>query len=190
MLDWRDLKWRCWNLRRVPSILTKFNKQSNIQNAFKFRKWPMSLKQWTLSASSELVHNQSELLYRAGRWRRISNILHMLHNNTQWSQNKMTSFTIFMAFCLLFYTIYNHLICFFQYKGGKKSLCTIIITSNLANIVSFHSQYIFLNCNRKETEHIWDIGKDNDFWNLKTEIWKESAVPIEMCVDAPETGAS
>lgn len=33
---------------------------------------------------------------------------HLLHNNTQWSLNEMTSFTIFMAFCLRFYTIYNH----------------------------------------------------------------------------------
>lgn len=39
---------------------------------------------------------------------------HLLHNNTQWSQNEMTSFTIFMAFCLLFYTIYNHLMSFFS----------------------------------------------------------------------------
>lgn len=57
--------------------------------------------------------------------KRIPNILHMLHNITQWSQNEMTRFTIFMAFCLFFYTIYNNFISFFQYKGGKKCLCTI-----------------------------------------------------------------
>lgn len=44
---------------------------------------------------------------------------HLLHNNTQWSQNEMTSFTIFMAFCLLFYTIYNHLISFFSTREEK-----------------------------------------------------------------------
>lgn len=48
----------------------------------------------------------------------------------------MTSFTIFMAFCLIFYTIYNHLISFFSTREEKR-VCTIIITSNLANIVSF-----------------------------------------------------
>lgn len=58
---------------------------------------------------------------KGGRRGRIPNLLHMLHNNTQWSQNKMTSFTIFMAFCLFFYTIYNHLILFFSVQGRKNA---------------------------------------------------------------------
>lgn len=61
------------------------------------------------------------LLSKAGGKKNPKHFAHMLHNITQWSQNEMTRFTIFMAFCLLFYTIYNNLISFFQYKGGKNA---------------------------------------------------------------------
>lgn len=67
-----------------------------------------------------------ELIQKQEKYNPI-HFAHLLHNNTQWSQNKMTSFTIFMAFCLLFYTIYNHFnfISLFLIQGRKKSLCTI-----------------------------------------------------------------
>lgn len=54
-----------------------------------------------------------------GKKKNPQHFAHLLHNNTQGSQNEMTSFTIFMAFCLLFYTMYNHLISFFSVQGGK-----------------------------------------------------------------------
>lgn len=70
--------------------------------------WEIALKSWRKEKKKNPKH-----------------FAHMLHNITQWSQNEMTRFTIFMAFCLFFYTIYNNFISFFQYKGGKKCLCTI-----------------------------------------------------------------
>lgn len=66
----------------------------------------------------------------------------------------MTSFTIFMAFCLFFYTIYNHLISFFQYKGGKTRMYNNYYFKPSKYCHFFHNQYIyfffFLNCNRKK----------------------------------------
>lgn len=92
---------------------------------------PVCLNQWALSwtqtGPQPTQMHPGRTLHEAeerGKKRKKNpkHFAHLLHNNTQWSQNEMTSFTIFMAFCLLFYTIYNHLISFFQYKGGKKML--------------------------------------------------------------------
>lgn len=67
------------------------------------------------NASKELIQKQEKY--------NPIHFAHLLHNNTQWSQNEMTSFTIFMAFCLLFYTIYNHFnfISLFLIQGRKKA---------------------------------------------------------------------
>lgn len=67
-----------------------------------------------------------------------------------------------MAFCLLFYTIYNHLISFFQYKGGKKCLCTIshyyFKPSKYRVIYFIVNTFFFFNCNLKiKTEIILDV---------------------------------
>lgn len=64
-----------------------------------------------------------ELIQKQEKYNPI-HFAHLLHNNTQWSQNEMTSFTIFMAFCLLFYTIYNHFnfISLFLIQGRKKRM--------------------------------------------------------------------
>lgn len=68
------------------------------------------------NASKELIQKQEKY--------NPIHFAHLLHNNTQWSQNEMTSFTIFMAFCLLFYTIYNHFnfISLFLIQGRKKHM--------------------------------------------------------------------
>lgn len=67
------------------------------------------------NASKELIQKQEKY--------NPIHFAHLLHNNTQWSQNEMTSFTILMAFCLLFYTIYNHFnfISLFLIQGRKKA---------------------------------------------------------------------
>lgn len=119
-----------------PSILTdpahtftdiqaqeKLKKHSGMYDPNRVNQWARSCQPGA-SPQPERMH-PGRTLPKAGEGRGgggIPNILHMLHNNTQWSQNKMTSFTIFMAFCLLFYTIYNHLISFFSTREEKKML--------------------------------------------------------------------
>lgn len=85
----------------------------------------------------------------------------------------MTSFTIFMAFCLLFYTMYNHFI-YFSVRGRKKkrflynkSLLLYFKPSKYRVIYLIHLG-LFLNCNKTEKERRREIGIKMNIWNLKT----------------------
>ena len=123
---------KCFYLKQVQEKILKetissFNApKEKTKEMFKCVMWPrlsepMSTFLLTLTRPQPKQMHPGRRLQKAEKEgkKNPKHFAHLLHNNTQWSQNEMTSFTIFMAFCLLFYTIYNHLISFFSTREEK-----------------------------------------------------------------------